>query len=81
MVLCSTDSALERVKIRIANTIVERLSQCLVNQSWVLQAQEQMIIQCRLRRAGSLEEFHIIDLVMLLDEKSPSRTYGRIGRH
>jgi len=75
MVLCSTDGAFERARNRIANIISERLSQCLANQSWAPQAQTQMIIQRRLRRAGSLEEFHIIDLVMLLDNKPISRTH------
>lgn len=76
MVLCSTDGAFERAKNHIANIISERLSQCLVNQSWAPQAQAQVIIQGRLRTAGSQEETHIIDLVMFFAKKPLSRTHG-----
>ncbi len=80
MVLCSIEGPSERARNRLAKTISERLLQCLAKQVWAPESQAllddnaQLVVQGRLCKPGSLEEYPmvpIIDLVMLLHKKIP----------
>lgn len=80
MVLCSIEAPSERARNHLAKAISERLLQCLAKQVWAPESQAllddnaQLVVQGRLCKLGSLEEFPlvpIIDLVMLLHEEIP----------